>query len=87
MSKRLIPDSHVAERYGVHVCTLTRWERDPHLDFPKAVKIRGRNYRDEAQLDAFDKAQQAKPTTRRPDRLKEFRELNRETPVVLEGVK
>jgi hypothetical protein len=64
MSKRLIPDSHVAERYGVHVCTLTRWERDPHLDFPKSVKIRGRNYRDEAQLDAFDKAQQAKPTTR-----------------------
>ena len=64
MSKRLIPDSHVAERYGVHVCTLTRWERDPHLDFPKAIKIRGRNYRDEAQLDAFDEAQQAKPTTR-----------------------
>ena len=64
MSKRLIHDTHVAQRYGVSVCTLTRWERDPRLGFPKAIKIRGRNYRDEAQLDAFDEAQQAKPTTR-----------------------
>jgi hypothetical protein len=57
MSKRLIPDSVVAARYGRHVCTLTRWERDPELAFPKRIQIRGRNYRDEAELDAFDKRQ------------------------------
>jgi hypothetical protein len=57
MSKRLIPDALVAARYGRHVCTLMRWERDPELGFPKRIQIRGRNYRDAEQLDAFDERQ------------------------------
>jgi hypothetical protein len=59
MSKRLIPDRQVAERYGRHVCTIMRWEHDPELGFPKAIQIRGHNYRDEAELDAFDECQRA----------------------------
>jgi predicted DNA-binding transcriptional regulator AlpA len=74
MSKRLLHDTYVAERYGVSVCTLSRWERDDRLNFPKAIKIRGRNYRDEAQLDAFDDAAAANPTARRSDTFKEYRE-------------
>ena len=37
--------------------TLWRWDHDPNLKFPKPVRIRGRKYRDEAELDAFDAAQ------------------------------
>ena len=51
---RLIPDSKVRERYGISGMTLYRWDRDDSLNFPKPVRIRGRKYRDEAQLDAFD---------------------------------
>jgi len=63
MSKRLIPDALVAERYGRHVCTLMRWERDPDLGFPKRIQIRGRNYRDEVELDAFDERQRDVPAS------------------------
>jgi len=51
----------VAARYGRHVCTLMRWERDPELGFPKRIQIRRRNYRDEADLDAFDERQRNAP--------------------------
>jgi hypothetical protein len=54
MSKKYIPDSKVAERYRVHPCTVDRWEKDPTLNFPKALKIRNRKYRDEAELDSWD---------------------------------
>jgi hypothetical protein len=55
--KRLLPDAKVRERYGVTPMTVWRWERDPTLGFPPATYIRGRKYRDEAELDAFDAAQ------------------------------
>jgi hypothetical protein len=54
MSKSYIPDAKVAKRYSVHPCTIDRWERDPKLNFPKAVRIRNRKYRDQAELDAWD---------------------------------
>jgi predicted DNA-binding transcriptional regulator AlpA len=54
MSKRLLPDSKVRERYGVCATTLYRWDRDINLAFPQPVRINGRKYRDEAELDAFD---------------------------------
>ena len=38
--------------------TLWRWDRDPGLNFPKPIRIRGRKYRDESELNAFDAAQQ-----------------------------
>jgi predicted DNA-binding transcriptional regulator AlpA len=56
---RLLPDSKVAARYGISHMTLWRWDRDPTLNFPKPVRIRGRKYRDEGELDAFDAAQRA----------------------------
>ena len=55
--KRLIPDHLVWKRYGVSSMTGWRWDHDPALDFPKAYRIRGRKYRDEAELDAFDERQ------------------------------
>jgi len=60
MTKRLIPDPIVAnERYGVSFMTLWRWDKDPDLGFPKPIRIRGRKYRDEAELDEFDAARAA----------------------------
>jgi predicted DNA-binding transcriptional regulator AlpA len=54
-SKRLIPDSAVCRRYGVVAYTLWRWDHDkPELGFPKPVRINGRKYRVEAELDQFD---------------------------------
>ena len=38
--------------------TLWRWDRDPQLHFPKAIRIRGRKYRDQGELDAFDATQE-----------------------------
>jgi hypothetical protein len=53
--RKLIPDSKVAkERYGVSAMTLWRWDRDPELNFPKPIRIRGRKYRDADELDGFD---------------------------------
>jgi predicted DNA-binding transcriptional regulator AlpA len=51
---RLLSEAKVRERYGVSSMTLYRWDRDPDLNFPKAKRIRGRKYRDAAELDAFD---------------------------------
>jgi predicted DNA-binding transcriptional regulator AlpA len=55
--KRLLPDPIVCRRYGVSAMTIWRWEHDPQLDFPKAIRIRRRKYRDESELDAFDARQ------------------------------
>jgi len=52
--RRLLPDRKVCARYGVTQMTLWRWERDPALGFPKAIKIRNRKYRVESELDEFD---------------------------------
>jgi predicted DNA-binding transcriptional regulator AlpA len=57
--RRLIPDCRVRERYSISVMTLWRWDRDPNLNFPKAIHIRGRKYRDESELDAFDASRRA----------------------------
>jgi predicted DNA-binding transcriptional regulator AlpA len=54
MQKQLIPDPRVANRYGVSQMTLWRWDRDPELNFPKPIRIRGRKYRNAEELDAFD---------------------------------
>src|SRR5262245_52413114 len=52
--RRLLPERAVCERYGISRMSLWRWERDPALGFPKAIKIRNRNYRAESELDEFD---------------------------------
>ena len=52
--KKLLPEKQVAQRYGVHVATLRRWDKNPTLGFPKPLYITNRRYRDAAELDAFD---------------------------------
>ena len=49
-----VPDPVVCQEFGITAMTLWRWDRDPTLNFPKAKRIRGRKYRDESELDAFD---------------------------------
>jgi hypothetical protein len=41
-----IPRRKTAERYGVCVRTVKRWESDPNLEFPKSVIVNGRIYDD-----------------------------------------
>jgi predicted DNA-binding transcriptional regulator AlpA len=63
MAKRLLPDAQVRQRYNVAACTIYRWDHDRELSFPKPIKINGRKYRDEAELDAFDRARAAERGT------------------------
>jgi hypothetical protein len=42
---RLVPDRQVAERYGVHPKTISRWDANPDLGFPPPVVINNRFYR------------------------------------------
>lgn len=63
MSKRLIPDPQVQERYSISAMTLWRWDHDANLGFPKPLYIRGRKYRDAAELDAFDEAHRKEART------------------------
>jgi hypothetical protein len=57
--KTLIPDAEVAERYKRHISTVANWDKDPDLNFPKAIRINRRKYRDSDELDAFDRARAA----------------------------
>jgi hypothetical protein len=50
----LVPDPQVAaELGGLTRMALHRWTHDPTLDFPPAIKIRGRNFRSRRLLEAF----------------------------------
>jgi hypothetical protein len=51
-----LPRRKTCERYGVCDRTLTRWERDPRLNFPPPTIINGRKYDDEDRLTAWDRA-------------------------------
>ena len=55
--KKLLPDHKVCERYCVNPMTLWRWDHDAKLNFPRPIRIRGRKYRDQRELDTFDAAQ------------------------------
>jgi hypothetical protein len=63
MQKKYLSDVKVRERYGISVMTQWRWDQDASLGFPRPIYIRGRKYRDEAELDAFDAAQVAAAAT------------------------
>lgn len=56
MAKSYMPDRRVAQRYGVHITTLYRWDLNPQLDFPKPIRINNRKYRDVEQLNAWDRS-------------------------------
>ena len=55
MKPTLIPDRRAAERYGVHIRTLARWDAAANLGFPPPVYLRGRRYRELAALDEWDR--------------------------------
>jgi hypothetical protein len=55
MSK-LIPDAQVAQRYGVVLRTLARWDANQNLGFPAPAIINSRKYRAVEELDAWDRA-------------------------------
>jgi hypothetical protein len=71
MKPTLIPDRRAAQRYGVHIRTLARWDKTPELAFPPPVYLRGRRYREAAALDQWDLENSRKaaalhaPTSRR----------------------
>ena len=50
-----LPDRKVAERYGVSVRTLARWDQIPDLGFPPPTYIRSRKYRKVELLQHFER--------------------------------
>lgn len=54
-----VPKRKVAERNGVSVRTISRWEGDPELNFPRPIIINGRRYYDEAELRAWEQSRKA----------------------------
>jgi hypothetical protein len=50
-----LPDRRVAERYGVSVRTLARWDEVPELGFPPPTYIRARKYRSVELLQRFER--------------------------------
>lgn len=56
MNKTWQPRKKTAQRYGVCVRSVRRWENDPRLDFPKAKIVNGRRYDSIDMLDAWDRA-------------------------------
>jgi hypothetical protein len=49
----LVPDPQVCAEFGISSMTLWRWDRDPDLNFPARINIRGRNFRSRKQIEAF----------------------------------
>ena len=56
-TRKLIPEKQVCQRYGICDATPRRWDADPRLGFPRAIKIRHRKYRYVDELDEFDARQ------------------------------
>ena len=56
ITSRKLPTRQVCERYGVTDRTISRWERDPDLNFPQPVVINNRKYFSEELLTDWDRA-------------------------------
>lgn len=52
---KFIPDSKLAERWGISSMTIWRWERQ-YPDFPKKRQVNGRNYRAVEAVEDFERA-------------------------------
>jgi hypothetical protein len=52
-----VPDPIVARELGTTLMGLHRLTHDPDLNFPPAIKIRGRNFRSRRALEEFKAAQ------------------------------
>ena len=54
-SADLLPDPRVAQRYNINPRTLYRWDKQPALGFPPAIRINRRKYRRVEQLEAWER--------------------------------
>lgn len=61
---RHLPAKAVCVRYGIVERTLARWLADESLAFPKPMIVHGRRYFDEAEIEAFERAQAGKAAAR-----------------------
>jgi hypothetical protein len=57
--RRLLPDPEVCDRYGIHPSTLRNWDLNSALNFPKPIRINNRKFRDEEELNRFDRERAA----------------------------
>ena len=48
-----VPDPQVWKELGISSMTGWRWQRDPELNFPPRIQIRGRNFRSRKQLERW----------------------------------
>jgi hypothetical protein len=65
-SPKFLPDPLVAERYSVDLRTLDRWDKATEageLDFPPAIYVRGRKFRELGALELFEKSRAAAAAT------------------------
>lgn len=53
-SKTWLPAKRVRARYGVSDMTLWRWLTSRGLGFPSPIRINGRRFWDQEELDRFD---------------------------------
>jgi hypothetical protein len=51
----LLPDPLVADRYQVTDRTISRWDTQPELGFPKAIRINNRKYRRLSELEDWER--------------------------------
>jgi hypothetical protein len=64
----LLSDRQVADRYGVVVRTLERWDLDPAMKFPPPIRINRRRYREVAALEAWERAKLRKAAAQHKSR-------------------
>lgn len=60
--RRYLPDPKVCQRYGITPMTLWRWDHDPRVNFPRPIRINHRKYRDEAELESWERSRVASRT-------------------------
>jgi hypothetical protein len=53
--EELLPDPLVAKRYHVSTRTLPRWDENPALGFPPAIRINNRKYRRLRELERWER--------------------------------
>jgi hypothetical protein len=55
----LLPDSAVAQRYGITPRTIHRWDQRAELGFPKPIRINDRKYRRVTELQVWERTRAA----------------------------
>jgi hypothetical protein len=60
-----VPDPKVWVELGISSMTGWRWQRDRTLNFPPAIRIRGRNFRSRRQLESWKREMLRRATAQR----------------------